>query len=371
MTYTANHQMITNLNQATLLMQEADTTNANLEAQKVHAGAKQTYQLYLSAFGRDAPDGRGGPQNNVVNYGPPNFQNAFFASNGTQGAAMYGDGYTDVNVVAHEDTHGVTLATSHLMYQDESGAINEGHSDIFAAFNTYNSSGKVINTDTWKIGANVIPKPAAGAKRFMDNPTLDGHSRDYYPELYTGTQDHGGVHSNSGILNLAFVLLAQGGSHPRGKTNVPVQAIGMEAAIQIDYRAQTMYENATCNFACARTAWEQAATDLFGASSLQVNSVGGAFAAVGVGTTPPELPPDPTPTTPGTGGSPKDGSGGGNSGGCSTASQPASDIATLLFALALAVTGPGARRGRRSERRAATPARRPCSRSVIGRQQRT
>jgi vibriolysin len=247
----------------------------------------------------------------------------------------------------------VTQATAALVYQNLSGAINESHSDIFASFYMYTSNNKVVDANTWLIGRNLIP--GIPVIRYMNNPTQDGQSADFFPERRTDpvTVDNGNVHTNSGIGNLGYYLLVQGGTHPRGKTTDHVTGIGMDKAIQIAYRAQTTYESANNDYAAMRTAWAQAATDLFGATSREENSTERAFAAVGVGTAPPELPPDPGPTTPGTGGSPKDdsgNSGGRVTGGCSATSQPASDIATLLFALALAVIGPGARRGRRSER---------------------
>ena len=45
----------------------------------------------------------------------------------------------------------------------------------------------------------------------------------------------------SGVGNLAFCLLANGGTHPRGKTTVVVPAIGLEKAIRILYKAQANY----------------------------------------------------------------------------------------------------------------------------------
>src|SRR4051812_46262756 len=63
--------------------------------------------------------------------------NAFWS-----GGAVYfgdGDGVTDRNysgaldVVAHEWSHGVTEYTSKLVYQGESGALNEAFSDIMGS----------------------------------------------------------------------------------------------------------------------------------------------------------------------------------------------------------------------------------------------
>ena len=63
-----------------------------------------------------------------------NYNNAFW--NGTYTVYGDGDGTTfrefsgGLDVVTHEHTHGVTDCTSNLIYQDESGALNESFSDI-------------------------------------------------------------------------------------------------------------------------------------------------------------------------------------------------------------------------------------------------
>ncbi|MCP3141816.1 M4 family metallopeptidase [Pyxidicoccus xibeiensis] len=54
-----------------------------------------------------------------------------------------------------------------------------------------------------------------------------------------GTEDYGGVHSNSGIPSLAFQLLASGGRHPNSKTVTQVPAVGVEKAARIFYKAST------------------------------------------------------------------------------------------------------------------------------------
>src|SRR5207248_565890 len=134
-----------------------------------------------------------------------------------------------------------------LTYSNESGAINEAMSDIHGEVieSWQRGNGDVaagVTSDTWKVGEVIwTPNTPGDALRYMNNPTQDGSSADYYPERYTGTSDNGGVHSNSGIANLAFYLLSQGGTHPRSKTTVQVPGIGIAKAAQIFYRANTHY----------------------------------------------------------------------------------------------------------------------------------
>jgi hypothetical protein len=112
----------------------------------------------------------------------------------------------------------------------------------------------------------------------MYDPAIAG-DYDYYPTRYTGTGDNGGVHTNSGIANLAFKLLVTGGTHPRGKTTTVVTGIGMQAAGAIFYRANRDLMTSSTTFAQAKTYTEQAASAL----GYSVASVTQAWQAVGVG----------------------------------------------------------------------------------------
>jgi hypothetical protein len=128
---------------------------------------------------------------------------------------------------------GITTSTSGLVYQDESGALNEAVSDIFGAL--VDRQEGATGNDIWLIGEDIYtPSTPGDAFRSMADPAAY-NDFDYYPTRYTGSSDNGGVHWNSGIANLAFKLLVTGGSHPRGKTNVVVNGIGFEAAAEIFY----------------------------------------------------------------------------------------------------------------------------------------
>lgn len=74
-------------------------------------------------------------------------------------------------------------------------------SDIFATLveNYYG----VSESKKWLLGEDIYtPNKAGDAMRYMCNPTIDKISSDYFPERYQGTGDSGGVHLNSGIVNL-------------------------------------------------------------------------------------------------------------------------------------------------------------------------
>jgi len=204
-----------------------------------------------------------------------------------------GDGVTfdplsqDADVVAHELTHGITEYTSGLVYSRESGALNEAWSDIFGAM--VDRQEGATGAAVWLVGEDIYTPGIPGdALRNMADPKSEG-DYDYYPTRYTGTSDNGGVHWNSGIANLAFYLLVNGGTHPRGKTNVNVTPIPITRAAAIFYDANANNcMTPGSNFAAAR----YCTADVFGGPDAA--SVHAAWDAVGVPNDPPAPPSPPT-----------------------------------------------------------------------------
>jgi vibriolysin len=311
--HTARNRSVYNLNKGTslpgsLARSEGSSASSDTDVNAAYDNTGTTYDVYKELFNRDSYDNSGATLKSSVHYST-NYVNAYW--NGSQ--MVYGDG-DNVNsiplaraldVTAHELTHAVTERTSGLNYSNESGALNEGWSDIFAAVVEWDKDGKVVSDDTWKVGEDIwTPGTQGDALRYMNDPAKDGSSSDYYPTRYQGSQDNGGVHWNSGIANLAFKLAVTGGTHPRGKTSITVPALGMAKAAQIFYLAGTQYMTSTTNFAGARTACATAATKVDAANAAADKyAVEAAWYAVGVGSAP--TPPGGTdpgnpPTNPGT-----------------------------------------------------------------------
>ena len=256
-----------------------------------HSGT--AYRFFLNEFQHDSFNNAGAQIISTVHFRFPSSctpNNAMWVNN--QLVFGDGDGFSfsnlanDLDIVAHELTHGVTQFTSNLTYNRESGALNEAASDILGEC----ASNSVGQSD-WKIGASSFTPGFAGdALRFMYDPALDGSSADFYPHRLfpgnctpSGNNDNCGVHSNSGIANLFFYLLSQGGSHPRGKTSVVVPAIGIQKAQRIWYRALVAYMTPSTNFQGARAATASAAADLFGGTcTSEWQAVHKAWDAVGV-----------------------------------------------------------------------------------------
>ncbi|KOS00478.1 M4 family metallopeptidase [Paenibacillus polymyxa] len=267
-TYTAsNRQSIPGT-----LLTDADNVWNDPAGVDAHAYAAKTYDYYKAKFGRNSIDGRGLQLRSTVHYGS-RYNNAFW--NGSQMTYGDGDGSTfiafsgDPDVVGHELTHGVTEYTSNLEYYGESGALNEAFSDVI---------GNDIQRKNWLVGDDIYtPNIAGDALRSMSNPTLYDQP-DHYSDLYTGSSDNGGVHTNSGIINKAYYLLAQGGTFH----GVAVNGIGRDAAVQIYYSAFTNYLTSSSDFSNARAAVIQAAKDLYGANSAEATAAAKSFDAVGV-----------------------------------------------------------------------------------------
>ena len=182
-----------------------------------------------------------------------------------------------LDIFAHEFTHGITDMSARLFYSGESGALNESMSDIFGV--AVKASQHGVSSSTWRLAEEVVTPAIPGdARRYMNNPTADGVSYDYYPEVGANTD----VHYTSGIGNLAFYLLTSGGSHPRAKTSVVVAGIGINDAARIFYYALTNRMSSGSNYSDARNKTAQTATALFGSGSFQFQQVCSAWNAVGV-----------------------------------------------------------------------------------------
>ncbi|WP_394823966.1 M4 family metallopeptidase [Pendulispora albinea] len=292
--HTARNREVHNLNHGTSLpgpvarieggAQNSDTiVNQNYD----HLGT--VYDVYKNDFGRDSFDGVGGKLISSVHYSN-NYVNAFW--NGTQ--MVYGDGdgvqasnlAASLDVTGHELTHAVTERTSNLTYSGQSGGLNEATSDIFGAYIEWVRDGRGTpkNETTWTVGDDVwTPSTPGDGLRYLYDPKKDGRSIDWGPDF--ANQD---VHYTSGVPNLAFFLLSVGGKHPRGRSTVEVPGIGIEKAAKIFFRANTTIWTASTTYAAARTGTEQAATQL-GYTQAEIDAVGKAWEAVGVGGT--TLPP--------------------------------------------------------------------------------
>ncbi|QIJ64816.1 M4 family metallopeptidase [Streptomyces sp. JB150] len=252
-------------------------------------GAQTTWDYYKNTFGRNGIKNDGKAAYSRVHYGNA-YVNAFWSDSCF--CMTYGDGegntkpLTSLDVAAHEMTHGVTSNTAGLNYSGESGGLNEATSDIFGAAVEFYANNPADPGD-YLIGEKIDINGDGTPLRYMDKPSKDGASADYWSSSLGGLD----VHYSSGPANHFFYLLSEGSG---AKTingvayNSPtyngtaVTGIGRTKAAAIWYKALTTYMTSTTNYKGARTATLNAASALYGASSTEYKAVAAAWAAVNV-----------------------------------------------------------------------------------------
>jgi thermolysin len=274
-----------------------------------HVYAGLTHDWFFKLFGRRSLDNRNHPLFSLVHnisrtnpdFRDPEINGSFGNNAFWDGQWMWygeGDGITEtfnssaLDIVAHELTHGFTQYSSDLIYQNESGALNESISDIFgvAVEFYFEPTGSGRKQAEWLLGEDATVDFA----RMLADPAYDRPVRsladprtrfqpDHYGIRFIGTQDNGGVHINSGISNNAFYLFVQGGRHRT--SGLQVDGIGLanlERAVQIFYRAFAFFLPSNARFTDARRLTLQAARELYGAGSREEAQLTAAWNAVGV-----------------------------------------------------------------------------------------
>ncbi|MFN8154926.1 MAG: M4 family metallopeptidase [Bacteroidia bacterium] len=270
------------------------TTNDQRFAGTVNWEIKKAYLYYLNVHSRASYDNANGAVtayiNAVFNNGSVDYtDNASMSfTGGTMKVGLGSSGtlansWCPLDVIGHEYTHAVTGATAALTYSYESGALNESFSDIFGeVIESY-----TLGTNDWLMGND----RTSGAIRSMANPGLYNDPDTYLgTNWYSGTGDAGGVHTNSGVQNYWFYLLAAGGSGTNDNgQSFSVSGIGLGAARAIAYRNLTYYLGSGSQYVDAREGAIRSAVDIYGSCSNQAIQTGAAWFAVGVGNSLPQF----------------------------------------------------------------------------------
>lgn len=266
-----------------LVRGEGDPPSNDVAVNEAYDGAGATYDFYKEVFERNSIDDRGMRLDSTVHYNQK-YDNAFW--NGSQ--MVYGDGDGEifnrftisVDVIGHELTHGVTQFTANLEYQDQPGALNESMSDVFGSLVKQHVLNQTADQADWLIGEGLFTSNVNGvALRSMKEPGTayddDKLGKDPQPahmdNLYTGTQDNGGVHINSGIPNRAFYLAA-----------AEIGGYAWEKAGKIWYTALTTRLQSDSDFAAAANITIEIAGQLYGNDSPEQTAVRNGWHTVGV-----------------------------------------------------------------------------------------
>ena len=283
-------------------------SNSQTGGADAHYGVAATWDYYKNVHGRlgIANDGKGAVSR--VHYGR-NYGNAFWSDDCF--CMSFGDGDNGatilpllaLDVAGHEMSHGVTSRTADLVYEGESGGLNEATSDIFGTMVEYYANNSNDPGD-YVIGEELFPNNADMKKaiRWMFKPSLDstvnGGASNASADCYSATVGDMDVHLSSGVANHFYYLLAEGAVVPAGfgagtwanltpaslvcNGNTAITGIGRDAAQKIWYRALTVYMTSRTRYAGARAATIRASTDLYGATSAQTKAVKSAWSAVSV-----------------------------------------------------------------------------------------
>lgn len=269
---------------APVVRREGDADTGDPAVDEAYEYLGDTWDFFFEAFARNSIDQNGMTLDAVVHY-EQDFDNAFW--NGEQ--MVFGDGsgqlFTrltqSLSVCAHELGHGVIQFDGPLVYQRQSGALNESIADCFGAMVYQYKHGQTADAADWLIGPEILAEGVTGrALRDMANPGTafdddvlgkdpqPGHMDDYVETI----EDSGGVHINSGIPNRAFYTLATtlGGHSWEQAGRILYATLGHPRL-----RASTSFRRfARLNLHVART--------LYGAGSAQVDAVMKAWTTVGV-----------------------------------------------------------------------------------------
>ncbi|NKF24485.1 M4 family metallopeptidase [Solimonas marina] len=236
-----------------------------------------TYTLYKNLFGRDGyDDGATAPEDQVqrsVYLVNENCPNAYWDGTSTNYCPLFDAD----DVVSHEWSHAYTEYTHGLVYQYQSGALNEAYSDIFGETydlvngiegplgvtltegTTYDNGGSrwVVGEDLSEVAAGLLLRDMWDPDAF---PTPSPGSVITSENYYCGTSDNGGVHTNSGVANHAYAMLVDG----KEFNGYTIPKIGLIKAAHIYFQAETHHQTPTTNYAQHADALEQSCQELIG-----------------------------------------------------------------------------------------------------------
>lgn len=277
--------------------------NPSNEGKNAFQNIKKVYNYWNNRFGHDSYDDDGEEIEMYIHVGQ-NFRNASYIG-GICDIFQYGDGFTTLDVIGHEYSHGVDNYAGELEYENQSGALDESFADIFGYF---------VDSNDWLLGDGTpganMPSTGASLKcvqvaalRDLSNPPCQGDP-DHVQASQSGDNqglrklsagqsaecdrtdpnynDCGFVHTNSGIHNKAAYLIINGGSH-KGFT---INGLGISKAERLFYNVLAYRLWSSSQLIDARNAALSEANWLYVQGKLTLNdicNVRNAYASVGLG----------------------------------------------------------------------------------------
>ncbi|WP_229429621.1 MULTISPECIES: M4 family metallopeptidase [unclassified Massilia] len=275
----------------------SSTTAPNGQTAAVNAmwGLMNTYDTMKNVLGWRSLDGHD-TATYIAAHVNRGYDNAYYSD--TCRCMFIGDGtyFTSlgsIDVIGHEMGHGVTAATSNLVYAGESGGLNESSSDISGevveAYARAGGKGEVIPDEgnDWMLGTEISRNGTP--LRYMVKPSKDGISHDAWSTRLRRLD----VHYSSGPNNRMFYFLARGSDADKDsdayskylvKEPAAMSGIGTDKAFRIWFHANTTKFTSSTNYADARAKMILSAEELYGKDSAEAVAVQRAYAAINVGT---------------------------------------------------------------------------------------
>ena len=283
--YTHNYRSDTNLPTSSgLIGTEGNPPVGNSPALTIYQNVVNPINAWSgTSFGYDVV-------NLIANWGVPGDYGSATRVVGGSKYLFFNDQRTDIDSVAHEYGHGLYIphvtnapASIYFIY-DEWFAGNEFWGDLSAVMTDAYLNG--VSSSMWNI-TNV---------RSWDNPQSKGAFVDWYPNRIFGSSLIPGIpYSNSTIFGHAVYLMVHGGVHaragspalPPGTTipsvNVPAISDPNRVKAILDRGLWLLaINNAKFNGPTFKSYTLQAASQLYGPSSSERNTVALAWAAVGI-----------------------------------------------------------------------------------------
>ncbi|MDB5281025.1 MAG: Peptidase thermolysin, partial [Bacteroidota bacterium] len=247
----------TSMNAYQLVRKEGDPEAADPAANRVYDNCGKVRDFYKNNLNYFSVDNNGKDLAMNIHY-QEELNNAMW--DGRVSQMFFGDGDGDlltnltgpIDVIGHEMTHGVVQYTAGLIYQGQSGALNEHIADVFGTVIKQFYNKENASTGNWLIGEDVLGPsfkamaiPGFGvALRSLKDPGK-AYNQDPQPahmdNFNTGSSDNGGVHINSGILNKVFYLVATG-------KGMPIAGLDTPTAGKLWFEALKAIRVDTCDF---------------------------------------------------------------------------------------------------------------------------
>lgn len=254
--------------------QKDDFSTGALDA---HFSATAAYDYFLNTHNHKSYDDEGSPINSYVNVDIGEQPNAFWGGFMVISRPVNGILLSTLDIVCHEISHGVSISSANFGNQGETGALGEAYSDMFGALiekSVYPNYPDSLNYQTGEqfteIGRDFI-----NPERY-DNPSYyKGKNWD------ASNQD---VHKNGNLHTHWMYLVAEGDANYTNEKNenYNIKGIGRDKVGDIIFRTLTLYLTPNSGYKESMLYSIQAAKELYGACSDEVNTVKKVWKAVGL-----------------------------------------------------------------------------------------